>query len=213
MTGVLHIAVVMKPLDGNFAQNALKHGVAGLNIDGCRIAGPKGSGVWGTSNKTINTERKFNASPDMTEYRSQQHAAGRWPANVVLCHSDCRKVGTKKVKGNRTDTRPDGDAGRKDRTQWRFRPTDATKRGYADPDGMETVQDWECVDGCPVKALGEQSGITKSGAMKREVPMYEGGSMTGFLRGRSGPSNQHGDFGTAARFFKVFGVYNAFNNP
>lgn len=31
------IIVAMKPLDGTFAQNALKHGVAGMNIDGCRV--------------------------------------------------------------------------------------------------------------------------------------------------------------------------------
>lgn len=42
---------------------------------------------------------------------------------------------------------------------------------------------------------------TTSGAMKREVDAYGGDSTTGFLRGRSGPSNQHGDAGSAARFF------------
>lgn len=42
---------------------------------------------------------------------------------------------------------------------------------------------------------------TKSGAMKREVGEYAGDSSTGFLRGRSGPSNQHGDEGSASRFF------------
>ncbi len=42
---------------------------------------------------------------------------------------------------------------------------------------------------------------TMSGAMKREVTAYEGDSNTTFLRGRSGPSNQHGDSGSAARFF------------
>ena len=42
---------------------------------------------------------------------------------------------------------------------------------------------------------------TKSGAMKREVGEYAGDSSTGFLRGRSGPSNQHGDEGSAPRFF------------
>jgi len=42
---------------------------------------------------------------------------------------------------------------------------------------------------------------TTSGAMKREVGAYEGEGVTGFLRGRSGPSNQHGDRGSAARFF------------
>ncbi len=31
------IIVAMNPIDGTFANNALKHGVAGLNIDGCRV--------------------------------------------------------------------------------------------------------------------------------------------------------------------------------
>jgi DNA modification methylase len=42
---------------------------------------------------------------------------------------------------------------------------------------------------------------TKSGAMKRSVDEYAGESNTGFLRGKSGPENQHGDEGSAARFF------------
>src|SRR5208337_3815784 len=42
---------------------------------------------------------------------------------------------------------------------------------------------------------------TESGAMQREVAPYEGESITGFLRGHSGPQNQHGDSGSAARFF------------
>lgn len=49
--------------------------------------------------------------------------------------------------------------------------------------------------------LDTQSGITKSGAMKRTVGAYEGESVTGMLRGDSGPHNQHGDEGGASRFF------------
>ena len=142
MIGTLHIVVAMKPLAGSFVDNARKHGVAGLNIDGVRIEGSKGAGVWGTSNKTIKTDRKFNASPEMTEYRSEQHFGGRFPANVIL--EEGRSVGI----------------------------------------------------------MDEQSGITKSGAMKHEVGAYRGDSVTPFLRGRSGPSNQHGDTGGASRFFK-----------
>ena len=77
------IVLAMNPVDGTFAENALKHKVAGLNIDGCRVDGARGAGVWGTSNRTIHTERKFNASPNMTEYRSQQHPKGRFPANFI----------------------------------------------------------------------------------------------------------------------------------
>lgn len=43
--------------------------------------------------------------------------------------------------------------------------------------------------------------ITKSGAMKHKVEAYGGDSNTGFLRGTSGPHNQHGDSGSASRFF------------
>jgi hypothetical protein len=78
------IVVAMKPLEGTYAENAQKWGVAGLNIDGARIEGPKGSGVWGSSNKTCQDGRTFNGSPDGEEYRSQQNPQGRWPANLLL---------------------------------------------------------------------------------------------------------------------------------
>lgn len=68
--------VAMKPLDGTFAENALRHGVAGLNIEAGRIDGPKGvpaspsnAGVHGWN--TGDWERK-------------QHQNGRWPANLIL---------------------------------------------------------------------------------------------------------------------------------
>ena len=45
---------------------------------------------------------------------------------------------------------------------------------------------------------------TTSGAMKHEVDAYDGESLTTFIRGRSGPSNQHADSGSASRFFFNF---------
>ena len=60
--------------------------------------------------------------------------------------------------------------------------------------------------------------VTSSGAMKRTVEAYQGEGVTGFLRGKSGPHNQYGDSGSAARFFycakatkKERGEYN--NHP
>ena len=37
MNDTVHIVVAMKPLDGNFVQNALQRGVAGLNIGASRF--------------------------------------------------------------------------------------------------------------------------------------------------------------------------------
>ena len=45
-------------------------------------------------------------------------------------------------------------------------------------------------------------GITVSGATKREIDAYGGDGVTSILRGESNPRNQHGDFGSVARFFK-----------
>jgi site-specific DNA-methyltransferase (adenine-specific) len=69
------ILVAMKPNDGTYANNALKHGVSGLNIDGGRIGteeihltgggGGKGTG-WGKK-EAINETR-----------------TGRFPANIIL---------------------------------------------------------------------------------------------------------------------------------
>jgi site-specific DNA-methyltransferase (adenine-specific) len=72
----------MKPLDGTFARNAEKWGCGGINVDAGRIEGPKGDGVWGTSNATC--APTINASRDQHDFRSQQHPQGRFPANVLL---------------------------------------------------------------------------------------------------------------------------------
>ena len=72
------IILAMKPLDGTFAQNALEHGVAGLNVDGARIAG--------TVPKVTQGPSTSHSSWDVrdTLQESDPHPSGRWPANVVL---------------------------------------------------------------------------------------------------------------------------------
>lgn len=78
------ISIEILPQVNGFAKNALRHGVAGLNVDGTRIGtggdytvhngGSSGSGTY-----------NFNAGEQQTnpgcEYRTTQ---GRWPANLIL---------------------------------------------------------------------------------------------------------------------------------
>lgn len=78
------IVLARAPLVGTVAENMARYGVGALAIDECRIAGPKGNGVRGSSNATCAEEKKFNRSPDGAEYRSAEHPTDRWPANVVL---------------------------------------------------------------------------------------------------------------------------------
>ena len=81
MIDTVHICVAMKPLDGNFAQNALEHGVSGINVDGCRVA-TDGEKVWGSDKPSGFGER------DKAQQGRRYFTQGRWPANVLHDGSD-----------------------------------------------------------------------------------------------------------------------------
>jgi site-specific DNA-methyltransferase (adenine-specific) len=85
------IVLAMKPLDGTFAENAQQYGVAGLNIDGGRIAvdpggsdDPRlgGNGKWRTDKAAQNIYEGGFAGEDQSS-----NPLGRWPANVILDES------------------------------------------------------------------------------------------------------------------------------
>lgn len=80
------ILVAMKPNDGTYANNALVHGVSGLNIEGGRI-GLEGIEVHTTEAKSGlgdnvygNYENKPKDLTDLPRYNKQ----GRFPANIIL---------------------------------------------------------------------------------------------------------------------------------
>jgi site-specific DNA-methyltransferase (adenine-specific) len=66
----------------SYAELAQMFGSGALYVDGGRIAGPQGDGVWGSSNATC--KPSFNDSPEQHEFKSTAHDAGRYPANVAL---------------------------------------------------------------------------------------------------------------------------------
>jgi site-specific DNA-methyltransferase (adenine-specific) len=80
------IIVAMKPNDGTYAQNALNHGVAGLNINECRIpidpdlddSRLGGNGSWRTDKAAKNVY-----AGGFEGKRVSSSNLGRWPANVI----------------------------------------------------------------------------------------------------------------------------------
>lgn len=64
------IVLAMKPLDGTFAANALEHGVAGINVDGCRVGNftpqPHSGGM-----------ERLNAANQKQSYRPNAYQKGR----------------------------------------------------------------------------------------------------------------------------------------
>jgi len=76
------ILVAVKPNEGTYAANALKHGVSGLNIDGGRVGTDKiEQGRKGRTSDMANgtTLNKFGGQ----DYE-KPNATGRFPANIIL---------------------------------------------------------------------------------------------------------------------------------
>lgn len=200
---VIHLA--RKPLEGTVAQNVLKYGTGGLNIDGTRI---------GTSDEmSFSRAAPFTAAegdqgrtwnPTSTPgMEREQHAGGRWPANVIFQHNaGCTLVGTKMVKGDNRESCFDH------RSPGFYNVgevvSDGIPRGTLHGDAE--VEDWDCVEGCPCKDLDDQSGAQRSGvAVQRNGggqrigggAIYHGSSATMIRSDMS-----YGDTGGASRFFK-----------
>ncbi len=90
------IVLAMKPLDGTFAQNAQKWGVAGLNVDGGRIGGKPPSVPQPQLNSP--TGKVYGFKTGRGRNGTMSHAAGRFPANLILSHlPECEEVGEKTV--------------------------------------------------------------------------------------------------------------------
>ena len=199
------ICVARKPLCGTVAANVLAHGTGGINVDGCRIGmnepdraayEEKRRSFAGT--KTNNGRAvTFNSGPVLSpEQLIANSAKGRWPANVILSHAEgCVCTGTKRVKGQ-----ADRGLEQTQARSWKNSSTAGINRtGYADADGLETVEAWQCVEGCPVRLLDAQSGerptggpgITNADNIKREW-----GGLNGTFQ-----SIGYGDTGGASSFF------------
>lgn len=189
------ILIGMKPLDGNYAGNALKHGVAGFNIEGARIGTTKD--VPASPRRAEQHATYGDLANDPGTGSDWDRSTGRWPSNVVIEHADeCVCVGEVNDKGyviNRfTDgAKPfGGGAGHKYKTK----KVEGGKRLL-----------YACVPQCPVRILDDQAGIRKSGrepksGFVRNTDKYRG--VYGSFRGtKREPGKLIGDTGLASRFF------------
>ena len=203
------ITLARKPLDGTVAHNMFTHGCGGLNIKVCRVrlngdeklperkAGYNDSLVYGGG------EEGFRYTPSTN---------GRWPANLILQHLDgCRCDGVKRVRGHKGYPNGPGGIWKKEYqqnnqdavgyTQCSTAADNEPWKGHADADGKESVTNWLCVEGCPVKALDTQSlaGGMHSAGSSRKASRSAG--KTGMFP-MDGDGHRFGDIGGASRFFK-----------
>jgi DNA modification methylase len=201
------ILVFRKPLRGTLAHNVMTYGTGGLNIDATRVrhaskedfethkaqvdAVREKGGVRGNSWKN---DSDLSGANEVKE-------GGRWPANLLLEHSAaCRKVGTQTIAPH-----PQGPD--------RFQKT--TGGDFSEAYGNQLAQDepevspvWECAEGCPVRAMDDQSGDRPSTLTGRadpngshEHPGTEMNPNSTFLGERTHLSKVYADAGGASRFF------------
>jgi SAM-dependent methyltransferase len=84
------IVMARKPLDGTVAQNVLKHGVGGINIDECRVGNETityKNGPGGGKNE-INRMMGGNEENDIKFRAEKWEQTGRFPANVIISYDE-----------------------------------------------------------------------------------------------------------------------------
>jgi hypothetical protein len=197
MTGILHIVVARKPIEGTIVENCLQWGCGTLNIDACRVTtAEKLTRVLGKTTESSSGWKSVKRSPIAGK------DGGRWPANLILGHATgCVYKGTKKVKavlgGNSGHIDGKNVYGKYGQTKGNGQTV-----GYADADGNETVEDWQCESDCAVKTMGEQSGERKTTWVSST---HANNRKNEFLEKLGHPGDQgYNDSGTASRFFFNF---------
>ena len=195
------IVLARKPLEKglSIAENVLKWGTGGINIDACRV------GVENRTYKGMSLEKPSGAGTfrddNWQPKEIEVNVSGRFPANLILTHHpECECVGLKKVgngkeggynyKGNVYDV--DG-----------FVPNNSPEANSNY--GQETIEDWTCHDDCPIKIMDEQSGERKGWASQNHNSFnpYKGNSFNKSQTGRNGFHQGYDDNGGASRFFYV----------
>ncbi len=204
------IVVARKPLVRNVARNVLQYGTGGLNIAGCRVrtdweTDPTRRGWQG--GRRPQTGAFDSGDTSLPTIPRETPSVGRWPANVILCHApECVCTGAAKVKSKNAvlkHTEAGSNLGGY-KGGWKGQPSGSY--GHADPDDTETVETWECVDGCPVKLMDEQSGKRPSTLAGRADPSVShqnpgASEVTWFGNMGGGAGAVYADNGGASRFF------------
>jgi DNA modification methylase len=203
------IVLARKPLEKglSIAENILKWGVGGINIDATRIGFKNDADYkestqknqhadFGTKPLTNNTVYGDYSMVQPTNYAPE----GRFPANIILTHhEDCVCKGTKKVKPSNGSGKASEKGGGFSKGMF-----GDVGGGFTDADGNEIVEDWDCHEDCPIRILDEQSGVSKSSKSARlYINNTEGRSVKNGASGFRDPNSTYGDKGGASRFFYV----------
>lgn len=182
-----------KPYGGRPVESIVRTGAGALNVEAGRIGVSANDpnhridtgGYHSAESKAVVPNAPYNST------RSATLTQGRWPPNFCACHSPgCRRVGTRTVEGRTINRWAEGN-GPFDRM--------AGHPYEGEYQGDEAVEEWVCVEGCAVRALGEQAGM-RSTHSTGSHDLSDYGERGSIFRGNFG-GKYDSDTGTAARFY------------
>lgn len=154
------VLVARKPLADALHRNVAVHGTGALNIDGCRVPHAGAADLAESTGKNLHSryaaagQRRADLySGDFPPARDYDGTAGRYAPNTVLTHAaQCVRTGSGTVRtGTAVCRNSDGTRAQRVTTS----PSKVVKidQGYADTDGLERIDVWDCAPSCPAAAL------------------------------------------------------------
>jgi DNA modification methylase len=189
------ICVARKPLsEKSVAENVLKWGTGGINVDGCRV-GSDGGTRKSDIEKVGNISTNFTIGTQNIKNKIENIQEGRFPANLIL-ECICDEV----IKGEKGEVKKSG--GSRDNCdlshEWGY--DEIVRTNFTDKGDIHTNPN------CPCYLLDEQSGYLKSGDVKphhkknKTANGYQG-SCYGKFQNEDTTLKGYGDGGGASRFF------------
>lgn len=213
------ITVARKPCsETSVVRNVLRHGVGGLNVDACRVAHVTVPGGMATNPHIRKIVHRTELSEQNLLYPRKRgewsltDPQGRFPANLILQHKPgCERVGTRRV-------RKDGGTGKasQDHENEPKEFLSGLKKGFMvshyDEDGTETIDEWDCAEGCPVAeidSMGEgrssYPGNPEGAWNHYGKPADTSGSVTDFKFIAQTSGLSYSDSGGTSRYYKQVG--------
>lgn len=189
------ICVARKPISENtIAENFIKWGVGGFNIDECRV-GNEGSVKKTEITKISNSDSEIFKGANIKCKRTPIEGEGRFPANIIL-ECICDEV----IKGDKGEVKERIQPETKyysDKLQMTFNGGFTTPV-YNDKGDIHTNPE------CPCRLLDDQSGNSKSvGGSPKNVGIYGGSSYNESKTMANFDKTGFGDSGGASRFFYI----------
>jgi len=189
------ICMAQKPPEGKrMTDNVLKWGVGAVNIDDSRV------GKTREKPQTMGSKKTSNCYGEINVEGGKVYTEGRFPANLVLTHHpDCELIGNK-------------DVGKSKEGGYTYETKTYEVEGFLpkckpkSPSnyGTETVEKWNCVEGCPIKEIDGQNKQTFSSggrSYQNTNDMYSGGYKE--IKGNS-DNPEYKDSGGVSRYFNNF---------